>query len=452
MEHAQTGSNLSMINFLLLQGLKPTQKTLELFWLQAVADFWAVFGSSYQNFCLDLARLLTANSTHLLIDDVSIYIEVESLTLTSASHQLVGSVFPPYRDSLPLYRWENFASAVRGIFVATPELLLPWLGQSDLDASFLRQLGPQGCWQMLLDIVFLVGDLKPQDREAQNFWRRLLSSAVNAGLWNLLSIVHVTPELGSPLLHYCDAQELPHFGYLGKGQQIPSSDLRMWLQILADAGIELQQYGQLERAIHLCRRKNILNCRDDRHPEIHSVEITGLSFGKKVDDWCLWLHCPLDEWAAEFWALIEPVTEMSVPGSWIDEAQERRTILDNERRAMDGAFKGLATSQRKRRRYFRYVNATNTEAQKSLGKLWENMIPINKKYGPSRQGLHNWPPLTQRMPKQDYLACPSLWGENLTCRDCDQRAIYLAFSVTKGEVDPFCWRCFDRLHDWFAGL
>lgn len=66
--------------------------------------------------------------------------------------------------------------------------------------------------------------------------------------------------------------------------------------------------------------------RELRHPfSIHTVDevelettIYGFDYGPSVEDWHLWLSNPLDEWAGEFWDMIEH-PESAMPGAWNEE-------------------------------------------------------------------------------------------------------------------------------------
>lgn len=45
-------------------------------------------------------------------------------------------------------------------------------------------------------------------------------------------------------------------------------------------------------------------------------KIIAIDYGLKADDWYLWLSNPLDEWAGEFWDMIDH-PERAIPGAWI---------------------------------------------------------------------------------------------------------------------------------------
>lgn len=46
-------------------------------------------------------------------------------------------------------------------------------------------------------------------------------------------------------------------------------------------------------------------------------KIIAIDYGPKADDWYLWLSNPLDEWAGEFWDMVDH-PERAVPGAWIE--------------------------------------------------------------------------------------------------------------------------------------
>ena len=49
--------------------------------------------------------------------------------------------------------------------------------------------------------------------------------------------------------------------------------------------------------------------------------VIGFDYGPCVDEWRLWVSNPLDEWAADFWDMIDH-PERAIPGAWDDEREE----------------------------------------------------------------------------------------------------------------------------------
>lgn len=448
--------NLSIIQLLISSGLTLSHQTLRIFWSQDADAFQQCVGPSFNKVCFDLVNLLASHSQHLLVESPFAYVSYRTLGLESTSTWLLESAFPCYGSRSAVERWSNFNHALQlALDGREPERYLHWLGQHELTASFVQELGPGNCLKMLADIAQNVGWLSTNEGEALGFWQRLLNQAVESGLVESMCIADCTIQPRSPLLEFyegrfrqCDEEtvwkrvrfRLCDEEMLWKRVEV-LPELRTWLRMLADAGANLRRYGHLERRILLARYPNTLPVYSPRHPAVRSIGIIGLSFGEKIDDWHLWLHSPLDQWAADFWGLVEPVPEISIPGSWIDEEQEREAARACEERSEHGVFKSLATSHRKRDRYLRYTKLTPADAQKSLGSLWENMISINRKFRSDTQLLWDWPPFDQKQPQEPYYT--KLYdSEYVTaCAGCGADAEHIVPGLLTGEVDFVCRDC-----------
>lgn len=87
-----------------------------------------------------------------------------------------------------------------------------------------------------------------------------------------------------------------------------SIELQSWADCLAQAGVDLQRYGEAE---HEHWRQNPLGSEQ----YLGFEQCFGFMYGSKPSDWHLWLRHPGDVFAGLFWDMVEH-PERAVPGSW----------------------------------------------------------------------------------------------------------------------------------------
>ncbi|KAI1414985.1 hypothetical protein F5Y13DRAFT_196988 [Hypoxylon sp. FL1857] len=97
------------------------------------------------------------------------------------------------------------------------------------------------------------------------------------------------------------------------------SVLRTWLNALEHAGVDLNAYGQCEHKLlaendFLHRFKTTYH--SSRNPSLPTY-LVGFEFGPRPEDWVLYWHEPTDEFAGDFWKLIDD-SPLRIPGSWVD--------------------------------------------------------------------------------------------------------------------------------------
>ncbi|KAH8819423.1 hypothetical protein F5884DRAFT_11225 [Xylogone sp. PMI_703] len=93
-----------------------------------------------------------------------------------------------------------------------------------------------------------------------------------------------------------------------------------WLETLRESGINLEQYGkaqaQLYKSVGDLFFKLYVHIEDTFDwDEASSVRLIAMEFGPNPEDWKLWLSDPTDQFAGEFWDMIES-PERSMPGAW----------------------------------------------------------------------------------------------------------------------------------------
>jgi hypothetical protein len=91
-----------------------------------------------------------------------------------------------------------------------------------------------------------------------------------------------------------------------------------WLCLLRGAGADLSVMAESEQRL-FAEDSHRVACYSRRWRTTYSVRLFGVTTGPNPQDWKLYIANSLDEWAADFWSLIEEGPEPIVPGAWIDE-------------------------------------------------------------------------------------------------------------------------------------
>ncbi|KAI9692629.1 MAG: hypothetical protein M1820_009506 [Bogoriella megaspora] len=103
-----------------------------------------------------------------------------------------------------------------------------------------------------------------------------------------------------------------------KYNELMQEAARCFVSEMLRLGIDIDELVRLERS---CRRKGwgseMFFRRDMRRMagEILRLRVIGFERGSKPEDWRLWLSNALDEWAGDFWDMIEH-PERAMPGAW----------------------------------------------------------------------------------------------------------------------------------------
>ncbi|ETS76744.1 hypothetical protein PFICI_12131 [Pestalotiopsis fici W106-1] len=117
---------------------------------------------------------------------------------------------------------------------------------------------------------------------------------------------------------------------LSKRLQHMETGIKAWLQVLKDAGVNLQEYGERERELF-----NLESY--ERGFQMYSGEevswcdylrrdlvLIGFQHGQEVNDWKLWWSEHTDVYAGDFWNLIESSvgsSDQRVPGAWVEDQE-----------------------------------------------------------------------------------------------------------------------------------
>jgi hypothetical protein len=95
--------------------------------------------------------------------------------------------------------------------------------------------------------------------------------------------------------------------------------LRSWVEALHHARVDLELYGEKETELQLSGAvsKDVFGHRYSG-PGHQSWRIIGFSYGARPNDWKLWVSESTDEFAGQFWDMIDH-PERKIPGAWNDE-------------------------------------------------------------------------------------------------------------------------------------
>ena len=138
--------------------------------------------------------------------------------------------------------------------------------------------------------------------------------------------MHVTNSLINTLREADDLQRFVHsyaqerrIGHQLQGLQHTSAAqeaLKHYIREMTLLGIDITTIIDIERKVH-ARHKMESSLRaiwSDHLP----YEIIAVDCGLQANDWHLWLSNPRDEWAGEFWDMID-YPERAIPGAWAED-------------------------------------------------------------------------------------------------------------------------------------
>lgn len=89
-----------------------------------------------------------------------------------------------------------------------------------------------------------------------------------------------------------------------------------WLQSLQRAGANLVEYGRLEKRIVKTSNNPVRLWLRGYFIDLY---IINFAYGSEPEDWNVWFSWPLDEWAGEFWHMIENPELFDIPGAWLSD-------------------------------------------------------------------------------------------------------------------------------------
>jgi hypothetical protein len=90
--------------------------------------------------------------------------------------------------------------------------------------------------------------------------------------------------------------------------------LTLWIQFLANANVDLEEYGRMTKDVHISEYQDNSESRGLYEPPI---KLVGFTYGPNIDDWTFYLTEDEYPWAAEFWDMLDH-PERAMPGAWHD--------------------------------------------------------------------------------------------------------------------------------------
>ncbi|KAL2869484.1 uncharacterized protein BJX67DRAFT_379037 [Aspergillus lucknowensis] len=235
-------------------------------------------------------------------------------------------VFPDYK-SLPLsIRFERAMRLYPNSDLGTgPAILRITMGGCIEPAAY--QMADKFGRTLLHKISQFIGiDFAMKRTSAIHGWRPFLSDAIAASADGLNKIGGANTPLTAFLTYYfmTDWFDLKQ---VWKCDFNPA--LRTWASELKAAGTDLEAYGARERALHKSGAVRLnfvvqfnydLSKRPRHAPETDNwawFHLVGFEYGPEPEDWKLWITNPFDEFAGEFWAMVERKEEI-MPGTWME--------------------------------------------------------------------------------------------------------------------------------------
>ncbi|KAL2855654.1 hypothetical protein BJX68DRAFT_231018, partial [Aspergillus pseudodeflectus] len=103
--------------------------------------------------------------------------------------------------------------------------------------------------------------------------------------------------------------------------------LRKWVSELQALGVDLEEYGELERELHRNGDVDLelelgidqgIDFFKDAKPvsKWFKFRLLDFTYGPEPEDWFIWVTNPLDEVVGQFWRMVEREVEV-MPGTWI---------------------------------------------------------------------------------------------------------------------------------------
>ena len=92
--------------------------------------------------------------------------------------------------------------------------------------------------------------------------------------------------------------------------------MRIWLEDLQSCGVDLLEYGKKEKELHGHYTEVLGDCRS--YSNGCTLRLVGFTYGASPEDWKVWFSEPTDEYAGDFWWLVEQPDEKPMPGMWVD--------------------------------------------------------------------------------------------------------------------------------------
>lgn len=233
-----------------------------------------------------------------------------------------NKVFPSYEDIPPAARVEVATRSASSLIEAGgADLFWSILGPAKLDKAWYKKTA---IWYA---VGRLLGKAKFDRTEQLDSWRKIQRRLISAYPDQEYKDIALTCWTGFAGFYFYLSNRLHRQG-------IPNCldhCSRSWVEELALAGYDVKRHRRLLSQTlsnhevflwsHLTRKQNL---RVDVR-----LRVIGLTCGSGDEEWKVWTSWPLDEWAGDFWNLVEH-PELFMPGSWIDAHEPENCIREYE--------------------------------------------------------------------------------------------------------------------------
>ncbi|KAH8593500.1 hypothetical protein B0O99DRAFT_688721 [Bisporella sp. PMI_857] len=165
-----------------------------------------------------------------------------------------------------------------------------------------------------LDPIYsAAGNITPMDFLIL-YWVPLIRDLANAG-----ADLHHIVDGRSTFLDVCELKYEINW-------RLHQESLRRWLQLLADAGIDLTKFGKAEATLlqqydQEGNHKRLYRCYWQR--------LIGFSYGARPSDWEFWFEEHSDKFAGQFWYMIDH-PELKMPGAWVEDGDDDDNSSDDD--------------------------------------------------------------------------------------------------------------------------
>jgi hypothetical protein len=165
-------------------------------------------------------------------------------------------------------------------------------------------------------------DIKDREKRISG-WKSILQALVAGG-----ADLHVTcqvPRLeiqASPFLFMFCNRFYCYYSLVESTRVNPQHALDFWITTLSDSGVDLTIYGQRERSIWNSADILLKPWHNDPWDPLSDYYIgerrlISFDYGSLPKNWKLWENEPTDEFAGDFWLMLDRKDE-TMPGTWID--------------------------------------------------------------------------------------------------------------------------------------
>ena len=164
-----------------------------------------------------------------------------------------------------------------------------------------------------------------EDREQWiSGWNSILQGLVAAGadlnVTRLAELHDLRDVRVTPMSHMLYG--LCYHTRYAKARINPQHAIMSWISILSDSGVELREYGLQERSTWKpveISTKYIHSGPLDLFSDYYfgNRRLITFDYGPSPKDWRIWENEPTDEFAGEFWFMLDKKEEI-MPGTWID--------------------------------------------------------------------------------------------------------------------------------------